>query len=108
MIKSIDKVKKFYSDHIKNIDKYRSKAKRFVFGMEAGTGFISKFLIYFMLCVLGFVFLYPVLYMFITSIKGAEDLLDKSVKWIPSEIFLAYNYGTVISEINFGKASTTR
>lgn len=40
-----------------------------------------------MICI-GFVYLYPILYMFSTSFMNRDDLLDSSVKWIPSTLFV--------------------
>ena len=47
-------------------------------------------IIYVVLAGLGFVFIYPVLYMLVTSFKGETDLVSPFVIWIPRE-FNFYN-----------------
>ena len=43
--------------------------------------------IYALLICIGFVYLYPMLYMISTSFMSRDDLLDTSVKWIPSAFY---------------------
>ena len=43
--------------------------------------------IYALLICIGFVYLYPMLYMISTSFMSRDDLLDTSVKWIPSTFY---------------------
>lgn len=45
-------------------------------------------MVYGLLICIGFVYLYPILYMFSTSLMNRDDLLDSSVKWLPSSLFL--------------------
>jgi multiple sugar transport system permease protein len=40
-----------------------------------------------LLIAIGFVYLYPLLFMFVTSLKSPEDLLNPMVQWIPTEIY---------------------
>jgi multiple sugar transport system permease protein len=56
-----------------------------------GTRFAVKLFVYFVLIGLGFIFLYPVLYMFATSFMGPNDLISPYVIWIPKE-FNLFNY----------------
>ncbi len=48
-------------------------------------------LLYLLLIAIGFVYLYPLLFMFVTSIKSPSDLLNPMVQWIPTELY-AGNY----------------
>lgn len=57
-----------------------------------GTQVVIKLFNYFILISLGFVFLYPVLYMFVTSFKGPNDLISPYVIWIPKEFNLLNYY----------------
>ncbi len=41
--------------------------------------------VYIMLILMAFVFLYPFMYMVVTSIKSYNDLINVTVKWIPKE-----------------------
>lgn len=48
---------------------------------------------YVFLSVVAFVFMYPFLYMIITSLKSLEELFDLSVNWIPRSLYLKnYSY----------------
>ncbi|WP_245308264.1 carbohydrate ABC transporter permease [Halalkalibacter urbisdiaboli] len=77
----------------------KGKIVRFLFGFNNRKGFLLKFSIYTLLVCIGFVYLYPMLYMFITSIKSLEDLLDSSIRWIPSS-FYSNNYQQAYSVMN--------
>ncbi|GAF64093.1 carbohydrate ABC transporter permease [Alkalihalobacillus trypoxylicola] len=75
------------------------KMNRFLFGFNNRRGFLLKFFIYTLLITIGFVYLYPMIYMFITSMKSLEDLLDTSINWIPSSLYLE-NYQQAFSVMN--------
>lgn len=49
-------------------------------------GFVYRLFVYLILIDLAFVFLYPFLYMVTTSLKQPADLLDFTVKWIPTSL----------------------
>ena len=59
------------------------KLKNIFFGNREKSGLIVLLAIYIILIGLGFVFLYPVLYMFVNSFKSASDIVDPSVTWVP-------------------------
>ncbi len=65
----------------------REKLHRFVFGTKEKEGAGKQILVYGLLICIGCVYLYPILYMFSTSFMNRDDLLDSSVKWIPSTLF---------------------
>lgn len=66
----------------------KEKFHRFVFGTKEKEGAGKQIIVYGLLICIGFVYLYPILYMFSTSLMNRDDLLDSSVKWIPSTLFL--------------------
>ena len=70
----------------KNLTK--EKLHRFLFGTKEKQGFLNQLAVYALLIAIGFVYLYPVFYMFSTSFMNQADLLDASVKWIPSMLYL--------------------
>ena len=43
---------------------------------------------YFLLICVGFVFLYPLLYMVITSLMSTEDLINPTIMWVPTKVSL--------------------
>lgn len=61
---------------------------------------IINLVIYLLLFDLAFVFLYPFIYMLITSIKSPSDLIDMSIKWIPTEIHLE-NYKFAFDNLKY-------
>ena len=52
------------------------------------------------LIAIGFVFLYPVLYMISTSLKSITDLLDPSVVWVPTKWYIE-NYLQSIAVLDY-------
>ena len=47
---------------------------------------LGKLTTYFILTGMGFVFLYPLLYMLSVSFMDTEDLVDATVTWIPTHL----------------------
>jgi len=81
----------------------KEKSSRFLFGFNEKRGFVLKFVIYTLLVSIGFVYLYPMLHIFVTSMKSLADLLDSSIKWIPST-FYKRNYEQAFSVMNLKAA----
>ena len=67
---------------------------------KIGKRFSMKFLIYLVLWSLGFVFVYPVLYMLSTSVMGTRDIISPYVVLIPFE-FNFYNYYLASIAVHF-------
>lgn len=55
---------------------------------------------YLFLCTVSFVFLFPFLYMIVTSIKSYADLTDISVNWVPKAPTV-YNYVKAFDTVNY-------
>lgn len=66
----------------------KGNIRRVFLGNNEHSGLLSRFVTYFVLIGLGFVYLYPVLYMLTTSLMTTRDLVDATVTWIPREISL--------------------
>lgn len=62
-----------------------------LFGNGRRDGFLIKLTLYALLITIGFVYLQPLLFMFSTSMKSPEDLLNPMVQWVPTEFYLG-NY----------------
>jgi multiple sugar transport system permease protein len=75
------------------------RVKRLLFGFNGEKGYLLKFITYTLLICIGFVYVYPLLYMFVTSIKSLDDLLDLSIKWLPSSFYID-NYKQAFSVMN--------
>lgn len=81
----------------KSVDKLamiQLKVKRFFKGTAQKQGALGKFISYALLISIGFVYIYPLLHMLVTSFKSLDDLLDISVNWIPTSFYLE-NYKQV-------------
>lgn len=61
---------------------------------------LLKLFVYVLLIGIGFVYLYPVLYMGSYSFKSLDDLLNPLVNWIPTTIYLE-NYMRAIRVLDF-------
>lgn len=78
----------------------KEKIHRFIFGTREKQGFGNQLVVYALLICIGFVYLYPMLYMISTSFMSRDDLLDTSVKWLPSALYLK-NYADAAKSMNF-------
>jgi multiple sugar transport system permease protein len=68
-----------------------NRIKNFFLGTRTSYGLIFNILLYLLLLAIGFVYLYPLLFMFVTSMKSPSDLLNPMVQWVPTEFFIG-NY----------------
>lgn len=73
------------------------------FTMSKGMNVGKKVIMYALLISIGFVFLYPFLYMFINSFMSPEDLMNPAVSWIPSKLYFE-NYVKAFETLEFGKS----
>jgi len=72
----------------KRIKRVRLDRLRSIFlGSRTSYGLVFNTVLYLLLIAIGFVYLYPLLFMFVTSMKSPGDLLNPMVQWIPSELF---------------------
>ena len=73
---------------MKTIDKKHLKIKlrKLFFGMNFVDGLIYKIVIYTLLISFSYIYLYPVLFMVVNSLKNVNDLINTGVKWIPTEL----------------------
>lgn len=72
------------------------KVKKFFLGRNFTDGLLFKVLIYTLLVSIGYVYVYPILYMISTSLKSRDDIINPMVMWIPTKLYLdnyvrAYN-----------------
>lgn len=79
---------------------WRVKTRKRLLGTNDRQGWLIEAIIYILLLTIGFVYLYPILYMLSTSFKSLSDLLDTSIQWIPNELYLD-NYRQALSVLNF-------
>jgi|GEM_PF-46074 len=62
--------------------------KKNLFGSGTKKGILYKIAVYFLSITFAFVFLYPIFYMFMISLMSNTDLVDSTILWIPSRIYI--------------------
>ncbi|WNB92647.1 carbohydrate ABC transporter permease [Bacillus sp. NEB1478] len=82
------------------LEKYYFKSKRMFLGMQGTDGLLFKILIYGLLVGIGFVYLFPLLYMGVYSFKSLDDLLNPLVNWFPTQFYTG-NYVQANQVLNF-------
>ena len=60
-------------------------------------------IIYFLLICIGIVYLYPLLYMVVTSLMSTEDLINPTISWVPTKLELS-NFQMVWSVLDYPKS----
>jgi multiple sugar transport system permease protein len=78
----------------------KEKIRRFFVGSKEKEGFLKQLLVYALLICIGFVYIYPVLYMLSSSLMNLDDLLDSSINWIPSTLTFT-NYSQAAKSMEF-------
>lgn len=78
----------------------RDRIRGILLGTRASYGLVFTVLVYVLLLAIGFVYLYPLLFMLITSLKSPSDLLNPMVQWIPSELYVG-NYVKAFNVLNY-------
>lgn len=81
---------------------WKDKLRKFVFGSKEKEGAGKQIVVYVLLISIGFVYLYPLLYMISRSFMTVSDLLDSSIQWLPTEFYLD-NYKNAAKAMNFWK-----
>lgn len=71
--------------------RHQDRIRGFLLGTRATYGLVFTVLVYVLLIAIGFIYLYPLLFMLITSLKNPSDLLNPMVQWVPSELYFG-NY----------------
>lgn len=84
----------------------RDRIRSVLFGNRTRQGVVFITLLYAILIAIGFVYLYPLLFMLVTSFKSPNDLLNPMVQWVPTEFYLG-NYTKALRVLDYGKTLTT-
>ncbi|HWT73225.1 MAG TPA: carbohydrate ABC transporter permease [Mobilitalea sp.] len=92
------------SKKLKNIksDVNKDKIRKLLMGSREKDGLIKLLVVYVLLICIGFVYLYPLLYMISKSFMNLDDLLDTSINWIPSSFYIK-NYFDAAKSMNYLK-----
>ncbi|MFP4287373.1 MAG: carbohydrate ABC transporter permease [Candidatus Izemoplasmataceae bacterium] len=87
----------------KDFEHVKIQVKRLFMGMRFTDGLVFKVGIYALLISLGYIYLYPVLYMLTNSFMTMSDIIDVSINWIPSTLNWE-NYQLVWEAIDYPRA----
>lgn len=87
----------------KTLPKTKMTLRMFVFGNKGKNGLLRMVPFYFIMICAGFIFLYPLIGALVTSLLSPEDLVDPTVKWIPTQFYLG-NYIQAYKTLNFLKS----
>lgn len=85
----------------KNRNDLNHRLKRFMFGSYENSGFLVKAGLYLVLIVISYVYLYPLLYMLVTSFMSVDDLVNDAVHWIPTSVAFN-NFAQAFEVMDFG------
>jgi len=104
-MQSVEKQRKQsgFINYIKHPTFNKEKVHKFFYGSREKQGFIKQFATYALLICIGFVYLYPLLYMISRSFMSLNDLLDSSINWLPSALNTE-NYLQASNSMDFWKS----
>ncbi len=74
--------------------------RKILLGSKEKKGIVNLIVYFAILGGIGFLFLYPVLYMIINSFKSPEDLVDPAINWIPTSLYFG-NYVKAYATLDF-------
>lgn len=77
--------------------------RKYLLGNRGRLGLLPHLALYAVLIAIGFVYLYPLLYMVVTSLKSPLDLLSPLVEWVPTELYWG-NYARAVRVLGYGRA----
>lgn len=63
------------------------KIRKFMYGNHVSDSMLSKIMIYALLISIGFLYIYPILYMISTAFKSQSDIVNPMVNWVPTELY---------------------
>ena len=81
----------------------KSSIKKWLIGSHERKSPLSLAVYYSVLVGIGFIYVYPILYMLVNSFMSPADLADPSVSWIPSELFFG-NFKKAFAALDFWKS----
>lgn len=90
----------FSKDNAINRKNLSNKLKKKFFGTKGVDGILMKIVVYALLIIIGFIYIYPLLYMLVTSLKSESDLMDSSIVWLPTSLEFS-NYKVAFGELNY-------
>ncbi|HEY8395778.1 MAG TPA: carbohydrate ABC transporter permease [Bacilli bacterium] len=84
----------------------KNKIRHFFLGMHFNDGFLYKAVIYLLLIAFSYIYLYPLFFMIVNSLKNIDDLIDPGVNWVPKTLYFD-NYKRAFTVLALPKAFFT-
>ena len=78
----------------------KATIQKFFLGRHFTDGIIFKVIIYVLLISIGFVYVYPMLYMVSNSLKSQSDIINPIINWVPSAFYMG-NYQSAFKVLNY-------
>jgi multiple sugar transport system permease protein len=72
----------------------------FILGNHGSDSKLAKIVIYVLLISIGFLYIYPLLYMLSNSFKSQSDIVNPMVNWVPTSLYMG-NYERAFKVLNF-------
>jgi multiple sugar transport system permease protein len=79
---------------------FKIRFKKFIFGTHVSDSVFSKIIIYILLIAIGFLYVYPMLYMLSNSFKSQSDIINPMVNWVPTSLYFG-NYERAFRVLRF-------
>ena len=85
---------------VKRPTSFKTKLRKFFFGTHVTDSLFTKIAIYTLLISIGFLYIYPMLYMLSNSFKSQSDIVNPMVNWVPTSLYFG-NYQRAFSVLNY-------
>ena len=79
---------------------FKTKIRKFILGNHGSDSMLAKIVIYMLLISIGFLYIYPMLYMLSNSFKSQSDIVNPMVNWVPTALYWG-NYERAFKVLNF-------
>jgi len=77
----------------------QQQLRKFLLGKNLTDGFIYRLVIYLLLISFSYIYLYPLFFMVVNSLKSVDDLINPGVQWIPTALIWE-NYQRAFQVLN--------
>jgi len=78
----------------------KTKIRKFILGNHGSDSMLARIVIYILLISIGFLYIYPMLYMLSNSFKSQSDIVNPMVNWVPTALYWG-NYERAFKVLNF-------
>lgn len=94
------------SEGFMSTNKHALRIRRVLMGRKGTDGLLFRTFVYLLIIAVGFSFIYPFIFLGLTSLQSPDDIMNSAVGLVPSEIYLD-NYVKAFKTIGFWNALKT-